>query len=78
MKTLMTKIINFLIKDHAPVTKGLLLLNGSASLLNILLASSSIKRLIPSYEWIEVIHHLKVSLLTHYGGVWGVWIPHQK
>ena len=48
-----------LISDHAPLSKGLLVLTGTASLFNILLSSST-RHFFPNTQWIQVVRNSKV------------------
>ena len=48
-----------LISDHAPLSKGLLVLTGTASLFNILLSSST-RHFFPNIQWIQVVRNSKV------------------
>lgn len=45
--------------DHAPLSKGLLVLTGTASFFNILFASST-KHFLPNNPWIQIAHSSKV------------------
>ncbi|XP_031552770.1 ubiquitin-associated domain-containing protein 2-like [Actinia tenebrosa] len=52
-----TRTVGFV---NSPITKTLLLLNGSASLVNILLGSSATKKIISGYHWLQVVTHTKL------------------
>lgn len=45
--------------DHAPLSKGLLVLTGTASFFNILFASST-KHFLPNNPWIQIACNSKV------------------
>ncbi|KAK2566581.1 hypothetical protein P5673_009213 [Acropora cervicornis] len=75
---------------HAPISKGLLALTGTASLINILFSSST-KNFLPNFTWSQLIRNTKeiwikkicavglqltaVSALKHFGHPVGIPPP---
>ena len=56
--------VYFFLLDHAPFSKGLLVLTGTASFFNILFASST-RHLFSSNPWIQIVHNSKVKFEFH-------------
>lgn len=54
----------FFLLDHAPFSKGLLVLTGTASFFNILFVSST-RHFFSSNPWIQIVHNSKVKFEFH-------------